>query len=179
MTPDEVLDFWFDPENQPFWFKKSVTFDESVRDRLGEAHEAAAAGRLEAWRETPEGALALVILLDQVPRNIHRDTPRAFATDPAALAVARAAVEAGFDGDLERDQKLFLYLPFEHSEDLADQERSIALFSAMGSARHTDYAVRHRDIIARFGRFPHRNTILNRPSTPQEAEFLTKPGSSF
>lgn len=178
-TPEDVLDFWFDPANQPHWFKKSVAFDKAVRERLGGAHEAAAAGRLDDWRATPEGALALVVLLDQVPRNIHRGTPRAFATDPAALAVAKAAIDKGFDRDLGRDQKLLLYLPLEHSEALADQERSVVLFSAMGSAKHTDYAVRHRDIIARFGRFPHRNAILGRASTDEELRFLEEPGSSF
>ncbi len=179
MTPEDVLDFWFDSRNRPFWFKKRASFDDAVRQRLGALHEAAAAGRLEAWRSTPEGAVALVILLDQVPRNIHRNTPRAFATDPAALAVAKAAVEAGFDRDLDTDRKLFLYLPFEHSENLADQERSVELFSAMGSAKHTDYAVRHRDIIARYGRFPHRNAVQGRESTAEELAFLEEPGSSF
>jgi uncharacterized protein (DUF924 family) len=179
MTPREVLDFWFDPANQPFWFKKSAAFDEAVRHRLGDAHAAAAAGRLDDWRATPEGALALVILLDQVPRNIHRGTARAFATDDAALAVAAAAIDDGFDRGLDKDQRLFLYLPLEHSEKLADQERSVALFTELGDARLTDYAVRHRDIVARFGRFPHRNALLGRASTEEEISFLEGPNSSF
>lgn len=179
MTPKDVLDFWYDPANQPFWFKKSATFDEAVRQRLGDAHAAAAAGRLDNWRTTPEGALALVILLDQVPRNIHRGTARAFATDGAALAIAAAAIDDGLDRQLDSDQRLFLYLPLEHSEELEDQERSVALFTAIGNARLTDYAVRHRDIIARFGRFPHRNALLGRASTAEELRFLEEPNSSF
>ncbi len=179
MTPREVLDFWFDPANQPFWFKKSAAFDAAVRERLGDAHAAAAAGRLDDWQATPEGALALVILLDQVPRNIHRNSARAFATDGAARAAAVAALDTGFDRKLYDDQRLFLYLPLEHSEDLADQERSVALFTAIGDARQTDYAVRHRDIVARFGRFPHRNALLGRESTEEELSFLEEPNSSF
>lgn len=179
MTPRAVLDFWFDPANQPFWFKKSAAFDKAVRERLGDAHAAAAAGQLDDWRASPEGALALVILLDQVPRNIHRNTARAFDTDGAALAAAVAAIDGGFDREFDHDQRLFLYLPLEHSEDLADQERSVALFTAMGDARLTDYAVRHRDIVARFGRFPHRNALLGRASTEEEARFLEEPNSSF
>ncbi len=179
MTPREVLDFWFDSASQPFWFKKSAAFDEAVRQRLGEAHKAAAAGRLDDWRGTPEGALALVILFDQVPRNIYRNSARAFATDGAALAAAVAAIDGGFDEELDGDRRLFLYLPLEHSEDLADQERSVALFTAIGNARHTDYAIRHRDIVARFGRFPHRNAVLGRTSTEEELKFLEEPNSSF
>lgn len=179
MTPRDVLDFWYDPANRPFWFEKIAAFDEAVRQRLGDAHAAAAAGRMDAWRTTPEGALALVILLDQVPRNIHRGTDRAFATDGAALAIAAIAIDDGFDRELDSDQRLFLYLPLEHSEELADQDRSVALITSIGDARLTDYAVRHRDIIARFGRFPHRNALVGRASTDEELRFLEEPSSSF
>lgn len=178
-TPDDVLKFWFTDSSPKQWFMRSDAFDAAIRDTLGPLHERAAAGELDDWATTPRGALALMILLDQAPRNLHRGSARAFASDPAALRHARAAIEAGFDAGLTDDERVFFYLPFEHSEDLADQERCIELCSALATKQYVDYAVRHRDIIARFGRFPHRNAVLGRASTPEELEFLKQPGSSF
>ena len=175
----DVLDFWFSPASKAHWFERSDAFDAAVADRLGPWHDKAASGEIDGWAVEPAGLLALVILLDQVPRNIHRGTPRAFATDAKALALARLAVDQGLDEGLDLDQRLFLYLPFEHAEQLADQERSVALFRAMGDAHYLDYAIRHRDIVVRFGRFPHRNAILGRPSTAEELAFLEQPGSWF
>lgn len=179
MTPATVLDFWFDPATKPHWFVKSDAFDHGVAERLGALLEQAAAGALDHWAETPEGLLALVILLDQVPRNVHRGTPAAFATDAKALALAERAVAQGLDKAVEPARRLFLYLPFEHAENLAAQEQAVALFATTGDAEYLDYAIRHRDVIARFGRFPHRNAILGRTSTTEELEFLEQPGSSF
>lgn len=178
-SPDDVLTFWFSDSTRKHWFARSDAFDASLRDRFGDLHTRAAAGQLDDWAATPRGALALVILLDQASRNLHRGTPGAFATDSAALRHARAAVDAGFDSGLSDEERLFFYLPFEHSEDLADQERSVALCASLATAMYRDYAVRHRDVVARFGRFPHRNAILGRESTPEELEFLKQPGSSF
>jgi uncharacterized protein (DUF924 family) len=179
-TPDEVLDFWFSPRVRPKWFVRSDELDQEIRDNFSELHARAAAGALDAWAATPRGALALAILLDQFPRNMFRGIAEAFASDPQARAVARAAIDAGLDHDLSQEERLFLYLPLEHSEDLADQERCVELMRALDEEpTWLDYAVRHRDIIARFGRFPHRNAILGRVSTPEECEFLMQPGSSF
>jgi uncharacterized protein (DUF924 family) len=176
-----VLAFWFSPETRDRWFEASEAFDAEVRRALGPWHDAAAAGRLETWRPSADGCLALCILLDQVPRNIFRGTSRAFATDAHALAVARHAIERGFDLALEdMDQRIHFYLPFEHSESLADQERAVALCrERIGEGEYLTYAERHREIIARFGRFPHRNAILGRASTPEEVAFLGEPFSSF
>jgi uncharacterized protein (DUF924 family) len=177
----EVLGFWFSAETRDHWFDASDAFDAEVRRVLGPWHEAAAAGRLEGWRESAEGCLALCIVLDQVPRNIFRGTPRAFATDPQARAVARNAVERGFDLSFEdKDRRMFLYLPLEHSEELADQELCVALCrERIDDADYLRYAERHREIVARFGRFPHRNAILGRTSTAAEEAFLAEPFSSF
>jgi uncharacterized protein (DUF924 family) len=176
---EKVLSFWFAPASRPCWFESEKGFDREIEERFLSLIEAAARGELEPWAETPRGALALCILLDQFPRNVWRGTPRAFASDAEARRVAGAALAAGHDRKLEADERLFLYLPFEHSEDLADQERSVALFHDLGDAEQLDYAVRHHDIIARFGRFPHRNRVLGRVSTPEEQAFLQQPGSSF
>jgi uncharacterized protein (DUF924 family) len=180
-APETVLAFWFGEAGPDRWFAPDHAFDGLCRERLGALHEAAAAGDLDQWRATPEGALALVILLDQVPRNVHRGTPRAFATDSLARTVASEAIARGFDEDMALDRRMFLYLPFEHGESLEDQERSLALFAIF---RDVDpekwlYAERHAEIIRRFGRFPHRNAILGRTSTPEEIAFLREPNSSF
>lgn len=171
-TAQDVLDFWFSPEMEPNWFVKSDKTDATIRDRFAETCEAAHRRELDDWAETPDGAMALVIVLDQFPRNIFRGTARAFASDDLALEHARAAVDAGFDGQVDAKGRAFLYLPFEHSEDLPDQTRSVELFEALGNPGYLDYAIQHRDIIERFGRFPHRNAILDRPNTPDEDEFL-------
>ncbi|WP_338089144.1 DUF924 family protein [Nannocystis pusilla] len=140
----------------------------------------AASGALDGWGAAPRGALALVILLDQFPRNMFRGTPEAFASDAKAREVANAALDAGHEHALTQEERLFLYLPLEHSEELADQERCVELMRALDETpMWLDYAVRHRDVIARFGRFPHRNAVLGRESTAEECEFLMQPGSSF
>jgi uncharacterized protein (DUF924 family) len=185
-TIRRVLDFWFGATDSPefgtyreAWFTVDFAFDQSVRERFLDDYRRAAADALDGLAATAEGALALVVMLDQFPRNMFRGTAAAFATDSKALGIADAALACGFDRTLRPLQRLFLYLPFEHSEQLADQERSVALFQALGDAKLLDAAVRHRDIICRFGRFPHRNKALGRASTPEEAAFLAEPGSSF
>ena len=178
-TPDSVLDFWFKETPPEQWFQKSLDFDRLVQQRFGPAVAAAAAGELDSWLESPRSSLAVVILLDQFSRNIYRDDPRAFASDSKAQAITKDLVEKGKDKELEPRERTFLYMPLMHSEDAADQELSVELFEALSNANSASFARRHRDIIARFGRFPHRNKILGRTSTPAEVEFLKQPGSSF
>jgi uncharacterized protein (DUF924 family) len=185
-TPDNVLEFWFGGEphaTREVWFRKDPAFDAAIRERFGEAVTAALAGEFSDWRGTPRGTLARVILLDQFTRNIHRDTPLAFAGDAAALADASAAVDRGFDRELDYFERWFLYLPFEHSEDWAMQERSLELYTQLeaetGRSGPLEWAEKHAAVIRRFGRYPHRNAILGRVSTPEEIAFLAEPGSSF
>ena len=190
MDFDSVISFWFGaPDSvergrpRACWFKKDAQFDQEIRTRFLALHETAARGELAAWERTPLAALALIVTLDQFPRNIFRGEARAFATDALALAVARRAVDQGFDALLGTQERTFVYLPFEHAEDLAAQRRSLALFGALAgqpdTAGNIDYARRHYEIIARFGRFPHRNAILGRACTSEEETFLLQPGSSF
>jgi uncharacterized protein (DUF924 family) len=178
-SPDDVLDFWFSAAAQPSWFVRSEAFDARVREILGPLYAQAARGELDHWAADARGALALVLLLDQAPRNLHRGSADAFATDARALKHARAAVDAGLDRQLGETERVFLYMPFEHSESLADQDRCLALMSALAEPMWRDFADRHRTIIARFGRFPHRNAVVGRESTKEELEFLSQPGSSF
>jgi uncharacterized protein (DUF924 family) len=175
-TPEEVIAFWraAGPDR---WFSKDEAFDRVCRERFLIVHEAAAAGDLNEWELTPQGALALCLLLDQFPRNMFRGTRRAWRTDPVALDVADRAIERGHDKAVEPDMRRFFYLPFMHSEELPDQERSVALAEAAGDAETVKWARHHRDIVARFGRFPHRNAILGRESTPEEAAFLAEEGA--
>jgi uncharacterized protein (DUF924 family) len=179
ITPTSVLDYWFAEETKPKWFEASTAFDDELRQRYARAWDAARQGELDHWTGTPDGLLALVLLLDQIPRNIHRGTPKAFSTDPLARHWAKWAVEQGMDQGLSAEQRQFLYLPFMHSEALEDQEHGMALYTALGMQSALDYMRQHRDIIARFSRFPHRNEVLGRISTPEETEFLTQPGSRF
>ena len=172
----DVLDFWFSRSKD--WFAKSPEFDEEIRARFLALHEAAASGELEFWKQDHLGCLALVIALDQFPRNLFRDRARAFATDEMARATARSLLRRGWDQRLTKDERLFAYLPFEHSEALADQELCCELMKPLGPEL-LQYAERHREIIQRFGRFPHRNAALGRDSTPDEVAFLKEPGSSF
>jgi uncharacterized protein (DUF924 family) len=183
---EDVLVFWFGDVagddfggRQDVWFNSDPAFDAVVADRFAALHARASGGELAYWEETPRNALALVIVLDQFPRNIYRGTPRAFASDPMALTVAKRAIERGFDRTLRPVERLFLYLPFEHAEDMREQDRSISLVTALGDKKTLDYAIRHREIIARFGRFPHRNAILGLASTAEERTFLAEPNSSF
>jgi uncharacterized protein (DUF924 family) len=179
IAPKDVLEFWFSPETRPQWFVASDAFDAAVRERFGALPERASAGEFDDWAKMPEGSLALILLLDQVPRNVHRNTAQAFCSDDKALALAKKAVSAGFDMGVEKDERLFFYLPFQHAEDRATQDEAVLLIEALGDEEYTNYARRHRDIIHRFGRFPHRNVQLGRISTEAEIEFLKQPGSSF
>lgn len=191
ITGDEILAFWFGAvpgspnygQTREVWFEQSTVFDAEVRRCLGAAHETAAAGRLDDWANSARGALALVILLDQVPRNIFRGTARSFATDEKAGGVAAMALARGFDRALMPVERMFLYLPFEHSERIEDQRRSLELFESLeadpATAGCLAWARRHHEVIARFGRFPHRNAALGRATTPEEAAFLAEADSSF
>ncbi len=190
---DEILAFWFgDPESdntsyrarRTLWFRKDPDVDQVMRDRFLPLYEKAASGHLDAWQATPLGMLALIILLDQCSRNMFRDHPKAFATDATARALAKRAIANGWDQQLSPLQRFFIYTPLEHSELLADQQLSVSLFQQLADqcpdlADAYDYALRHKAVIERFGRFPHRNAVLGRVTTPEEAEFLKTPGSSF
>lgn len=171
-TPDDVLDFWFSARVRPQWFAASPELDEEIRATFLDTCRAAAAGRLTDWAQSPRGALALVILLDQFPRNLFRGDARAFAAGTQALRVAGAAIDRGFDARLSDEQKGFLYLPFMHSESLDDQNRSVALHEQAGLTDNLKWARHHRALIERFGCFPHRNAVLGRESTPQERTYL-------
>ncbi len=182
---DEINAFWFGSESaaRDIWFRKDAGFDAVMRTRFGESVEAALGGAYAAWTTEPRGSLALILLLDQFTRNVHRDTPRAFAGDARAQAIAEAAVAGAQDIVLQPYERSFLYLPFEHAENLAAQQRSIALFTRLadetGLRGALDWAERHAAVIRRFGRYPHRNAILGRTSTPDEIAFLAEHGSRF
>ena len=196
--PSAILDFWFrgqpadrpaSPELMRLWFGKDPATDQTIRARFGAQVEAAAAGRYPDWQETARGRLALILLLDQFPRNIYRDAPKAYAWDSQAVALTLAGLDAGHDRHLAIVERAFFYLPLEHAEDLALQQRSLEVFERLQEeappalhrmcAGFYDYARRHHEIIARFGRFPHRNAVLSRVSSAAEAAFLRQPGSSF
>ncbi len=179
VLPHAIIEFWFAPEHKELWYEKNDDFDSKIRMLFENTYMEAAAGTLDHWKSTANGALSLVIVLDQFPRNMYRNSPKAFAADAKALNIAQYALEHQFDQQLTIEQRHFLYLPFEHSEDLETQEKSVQLFKATGDADALHWAVLHRDIIARFGRFPHRNQVLDRRSTPEEIEFLKGPNSSF
>jgi len=167
----DVVSFWQEagPDR---WFTKDADFDRQIRERFFDTYEAAAAGKLSGWEQSAQGALALLILLDQFPRNMFRGDARAFATDPLARAITAGAIIRGFDSQVPKGLRGFFYVPFEHSEDLADQERCIALNKAIGDADNLKWAEIHADTIRRFGRFPHRNAALGRTTTPEEQTFL-------
>ena len=195
---DELLQFWFGDDQDDaavakaqakLWWGHRAEIDEMLQANFGAAASAAAANVLDHWTGSPRGRLALILLLDQLPRAIHRGTPAAFAQDARARVVAEQGLDSGADLLLRPIERLFFYLPFEHSEDLVDQDRSVGLYGELLTAVPTvhretfssflDYAVKHRDVIRQFGRFPHRNQILGRESTPEEKTFLEQPGSSF
>jgi uncharacterized protein (DUF924 family) len=197
ISPDDVLAYWFgdlsNPELVPstvsLWFKGGPEVDEEIRRRFGDALEPARRGELDDWAATPRGTLALLVLLDQFPRNVYRDDPRSFASDEHARKIAGIALERDFDQAVFPVESIFFYLPFEHSEALDDQRVAVAKIRAAQEratgdvhklfVETVDYAVRHQQVIERFGRFPHRNKILGRASTPEEEAFLQQPGSSF
>jgi uncharacterized protein (DUF924 family) len=186
----EVLDFWFGREGEPgygefreAWFRKDPAFDADVTERFADLYEEAVAGGLDGWRDDARSCLALVIVLDQFPRNMFRGDGRTHAADGVALESSKYALEHALDRELPAFQKMFLYMPFMHSENREDQRRSVELFQLLadepGAPDVTSYAVGHREIVERFGRFPHRNGILDRETTPEEVEFLKTEGSSF
>ena len=186
----EVLDFWFGREGEPEygrfrdeWFRKDPAFDATVTQQFADLYEQAAAGELDGWRDEAESCLALVIVLDQFPRNMFRGDGRTHAKDDKALETARYAVELALDRELPAFQRMFLYMPFMHSESVEDQRRSVELFEQLaaeaGAPDVVSYAARHKETVERFGRFPHRNRILGRATTPEEAEFLKTESSSF
>ena len=189
----EIFTFWFGNaqaegvsyvQQRRLWFTKDPEVDAQIRDRFLPLYQQAVTGKLEHWQQSPQGCLALLLLLDQFPRNMFRNTPQAFATDLQALAIAETAIDQGFDQAVLPIQRLFFYLPLEHCEDRTRQQQSVNLFRQLYAeaeefADTLDYAQRHQAVIDRFGRFPHRNLILNRPSTVEELKFLQQPGSSF
>jgi uncharacterized protein (DUF924 family) len=186
---ETILNFWFGEadENGTFkhrkeWFTKNPAFDQQVR-QFQSTYEQGATGQFDTWMDSPQGCLALVLLLDQFPRHLFRGQPKSFATDAKALSIAQVALSRGFDQQLLPVQRFFLYMPLEHSENPEHQNQSVSLFHQFSEnpdlRDNYDYAIRHRDVIDRFGRFPHRNQILGRSPTPQEVEFLKQPGSSF
>lgn len=185
-TAQEVLRFWFGSPLQTrrkAWFEKVPAFDAEIRARFLRLHCAASRGELTAWSDSAHGALALIVLTDQLPRNMFRGTAEAFGSDPIALACARHLIASGWDLNMQPAERMFAYLPFEHSESLPDQQRSLEQFALLAqfpeTADNHDYARRHCEIVQRFGRFPHRNAALARASTPEEIAFLATPGSSF
>lgn len=198
ITPATILEFWFGHHagdvataqaQRKLWWSKDAAVDAGMRARFGALVEAAAQGAHDDWANDPHGRLALILLFDQFPRNIHRDMPQAFAHDARALELALAGIAACADQKLRPIERVFCYLPLEHAESMEMQDRSVALFTALAAGvaeadrdtfgGYVDYALRHRKVIARFGRFPHRNRILGRTSTPEENAFLKQPGSSF
>jgi uncharacterized protein (DUF924 family) len=184
IVPDDVLDFWFAGDATRYravWFKQDAAFDADCA-RFADALHAARGGASDHWTGSARGMLALIVLLDQFSRNLHRGSPDSFAADAQARALARDAVARGFDRVLHPTERSFIYLPFEHSEDPADQDESVRLFEtlrlALGDST-VEYAYRHRDVIRRFRRFPHRNAVLGRESTPEERRYLAEPGTGF
>lgn len=176
---EKVLRFWFEEIDSKLWWKKDEDFDELIRERFGELHRRASSCELYSWRASARGRLAEIIVLDQFSRNMFRGTPEAFAHDAQALTLAQEAVAAGAEKELRVIERVFLCLPYMHSESLAIHEEAMRLFAAIGLEENLDYEQRHRDIIERFGRYPHRNGILGRESTDEELAFLAQPGSSF
>jgi uncharacterized protein (DUF924 family) len=173
--PSQIIEFWFSPPMARHWFNSTEALDRTIRQRFAGLWSEAANGHLDHWAETAEGALALCVVLDQFPLNMFRGQPAAFRTEQKAVAVTKACVAAGFDKQLPKDRLAFLYMPLMHSESMADQRLSVQLFEAAGLERNAEFARHHRDIIERFGRFPHRNAILGRLSRPEEVRYLDSP----
>ena len=180
-TQKDILDFWFKETQPQQWFQKNPEYDELVKSNFLETYEIARQGALDEWKNDADGVLCLCLLLDQFPRNMFRDTPQAFATDAQALLIAKYALSKGLDQVISPEKRRFVYLPFEHSENLSDQKKSLELFETMKSddPLSYDYAVRHYEVIEKYGRFPHRNKILGRANTPEEEEYLSQAGSGF
>ncbi|MCK4586154.1 MAG: DUF924 domain-containing protein [Gammaproteobacteria bacterium] len=170
---NDILTLWFSERVEPLWYNSTPEFDQELRDKYLDTYQAALKGELSAWEETPQGALALVVCLDQFPLNMFRNRAESFAGEAPSRQVAARAIEKGFDQSLEGAQKVFLYLPYMHSEELTDQDRVLELFSKAGLEDNLKWANHHRDIVKRFGRFPHRNAVLGRQSTPEEIAYLS------
>ena len=179
MQPQSILHFWFEELTPKQHFVKDAALDETIRARFGDMLEAAARCELFEWRATPEGRLAEIIVLDQFSRNVYRDTPRAFAQDALALVLAQELVASGQARSLPAAQRVFAYMPYMHSESAVIHEQALTLFAQPGMENNLDFERRHKAIIDRFGRYPHRNAVLGRTSTPEELAFLSGPGSSF
>lgn len=179
VTPQAVLTFWFEECTPQHWFKKDTAFDASIEARFGAAIEQGLTGALDTWTESRAGCLALILILDQFTRNVHRGTPKAFAGDPKALAICTLCRERGYLDHPVQGWRHFMLIPMMHSEDIEVQEASLPLFQEHTDQRVYDFAIKHRDIIARFGRYPHRNGALGRVSTEEECAFLKESGSSF
>jgi len=175
----EIITFWFEEISQTQWWKKDVQFDELIASRFSAVHGQASRSELNSWRDTAEGRLAEIIVLDQFSRNIYRDYPLSFATDSLALALSQEAIRAGADKEVAEGMRSFLYMPFMHSESAAIHKEAVSLYEAYGNEGNLNFELRHKAIINRFGRYPHRNEILGRESTAEEIEFLSHPGSSF
>jgi uncharacterized protein (DUF924 family) len=183
---EQIITFWFGERDSDIfgnfrkeWFKKSDEFDEEIRNKFSTFHQQASSGKLDYWQINPEGALALIIILDQFSRNMFRNSPKAFQADPKALAIAKNAIKADFHNKVLPIMRPFFFLPLEHSENLKDQQQCVALFEKNGDKNGLAWAIEHLKIIQRFGRFPHRNIVLGRASNKEEEEFLKQPGSSF
>lgn len=179
MNKDKVLDFWFTQLEPKQWFVKDLTLDKSIAEKFAGLYQQALQGELWQWRSSAEGCLAEIIILDQFSRNIYRDMPQTFAADPMALCLAQAAVANGFDQSLIGPRRAFLYMPYMHSESTAIHQQAVELFNQPGMEHNYDYELKHKAIIDRFGRYPHRNELLGRESTDEELAFLQEPGSSF
>ena len=174
-----VLDFWFSQRVKSLWFKKSESFDREIKEHFEPMYRQAKQGELDRWQELPHSTLALIILLDQFPRNMYRQSPQAFATDDQAVALTKYAIANNYQQSLTTEQQTFLYMPLMHSEQKADQSLCVELFTKLGLEDNLKFARKHQEIINRFNRFPHRNQILGRKSTATEQEFLQQPGSRF
>ena len=179
LTKEDVITFWFEEISPEQWFKKDKKFDAMLLERAGTIVRKALNGQLDKWSKTSTGSVSLVILLDQFTRNIFRDTPKAFSGDEMALVLSQKSINSEWFTKLSMSYKQFLLMPMMHSEDISIQEKSLPLFKQHTNKRTYEFAIKHRDIIAKFGRFPHRNLILSRPSTEEELIFLNQPGSSF
>ncbi len=179
VTKEDIITFWFEEISPEQWFKKDKEFDAMLLERAGTTVIKALNGQLDRWSKTSTGSVSLVILLDQFTRNIFRDTPKAFSGDEMALVLCQKSINSKWFSELSMTFKQFLLMPMMHSEDISIQEKSLPLFKQHANNRTYEFAVKHRDIIAKFGRFPHRNLILSRPSTEEELMFLNEPGSSF
>jgi len=179
MSYQDVINFWFEEIEPAKWWVKDPTFDQLIQDKFADIHQAAIAGELFNWRKQPRGRLAEIIVLDQFSRNMFRDTPKAFSSDPLALMLAQEAINQNTAHHLSKTQCSFLYLPFMHSESLIIHDEALKLYQAHGDENNLAFEIKHRYIIEKFGRYPHRNDILGRSSTPEEITFLKQPDSSF